>query len=207
VEINDSDIIQQIIAGDKQQYALLMRRYNQRLYRICKGYLDDETEIEDVMQETYVKAYQNLLKFEQRSAFSTWLTRILINECLQRLKLKKRIPIVRNDAKNFDTMNYTDKKSPETESMNTELRQLLESTIAGLPEKYRAVFIMREVEKMSTEETCALLDITESNAKTRLNRAKELLRNALVNVYPSGSLLEFNAVRCDRVAARVMARI
>jgi RNA polymerase sigma factor (sigma-70 family) len=207
VEKSDSEIIQQIIAGDKQQYTLLMRRYNQRLYRISKGYLDDETEIEDVMQETYVKAYQNLLKFEHRSTFVTWLTRILINECLQRIKTKKRMPGISEETKNFETMNYTDKKSPETEVMNTELRQLLETTIAGLPEKYRAVFMMREVEKMSTEETCTVLDITESNAKTRLNRAKELLRNALVNTYPSGSLFEFNAVRCDRIAARVMERI
>ena len=84
MEVIETDIIKEILLGQKDQYALLMRKYNQRLYRICKGYLKDEAEIEDVMQETYIKAYQNLAKFENRSKFSSWLTRILINECLQR---------------------------------------------------------------------------------------------------------------------------
>jgi RNA polymerase sigma factor (sigma-70 family) len=206
VETTDTDIIRNVLAGNKQQYALLMRKYNQRLYRVGKGYLKNEAEIEDVMQDTYVKAYQALSSFGNRSEFGTWITRILINECLQRLRSKKRVELMDNENK-METMNYTDQKSPETESMNNELKRRLENTIAALPEKYRSIFIMREVEKMSVAETSGALDISESNVKVRLNRAKEMLRSALMDTYPVGSLYEFNLVRCDRIAANVLARI
>jgi RNA polymerase sigma factor (sigma-70 family) len=207
VEIQDSHIIDDILKGSKERYALLMRKYNQRLYRICKGYLSDETEIEDVMQEAYIKAYQSLPSFERRSEFATWLTRILINECLQRLKKMNRIDLMDVNEENNEIMNATDKNNPEKQSLQTELKSLLEAAISALPEKYRAVFIMREVEKMSIAETSSVMDISESNVKIRLNRAKEMLRDALTGTYPAGSLYEFNLVRCDRIAARVLARI
>jgi RNA polymerase sigma factor (sigma-70 family) len=207
VEVKDTTIIEEILKGDKQKYALLMRKYNQRLYRIAKGYLKDEATIEDVMQETYIKAYQKLSTFENRSEFATWLTRILINECLQRLKKLKRLTLTDTNEENTETMNYTDHSNPETQSLNKELKGLLETTIAQLPEKYRSIFIMREVEKMSVAETCEALEISESNVKVRLNRAKEMLRNALMDTYPAGSLFEFNLVRCNRIAANVLARI
>ena len=207
MEVIETDIIKEILLGQKDQYALLMRKYNQRLYRICKGYLKDEAEIEDVMQETYIKAYQNLAKFENRSKFSSWLTRILINECLQRLKKMKRETLLDNSEVQMKTMNLTDRRSPETESLNKELKGILETNIALLPEKYRAVFIMREVEKMSVDETAESLEISDSNVKVRLNRAKEMLRTALMNTYPVGEVFEFNLVRCDRIAKNVLARI
>jgi RNA polymerase sigma factor (sigma-70 family) len=207
VEIKDSKIIEDILNGDKQKYALLMRKYNQRLYRIGKGYLKDEAEIEDVMQEAYIKGYQSLSKFENRSEFATWITRILINECLQRLKKKTRATLIDNNEENNEIMNLTDKTNPEKESLNKELKRNLEETIAQLPEKYRSIFIMREIEKMSIAETCDALDITESNVKIRLNRAKEMLRNSLMTTYPTGALYEFNLVRCDRIAANVLSRI
>ncbi|MGZ3920887.1 MAG: RNA polymerase sigma factor, partial [Bacteroidia bacterium] len=197
MELKDNVIIEEILSGNKEKYALIMRKYNQRLYRICKGYLKDEAEIEDVMQETYIKAFQNLVKFENRSKFSSWLTRILINECLQRLRKMKRETLLDNSEEQMKTMNLTDKKSPETESLNKELKGLLEINIAQLPEKYRAVFIMREVEKMSIDETAESLEISDSNVKVRLNRAKEMLRAALMNTYPIGEVFEFNLVRCD----------
>jgi RNA polymerase sigma factor (sigma-70 family) len=207
VEIKDSKIIEDILKGDKQKYALLMRKYNQRLYRIGKGYLKDEAEIEDVMQEAYIKGYQSLSKFENRSEFATWITRILINECLQRLKKKTRATLIDNNEENNEIMNLTDKTNPEKESLNKELKRHLEETIAQLPEKYRSIFIMREIEKMSIAETCDALDITESNVKIRLTRAKEMLRNSLMTTYPTGALYEFNLVRCDRIAANVLSRI
>jgi RNA polymerase sigma factor (sigma-70 family) len=207
VEIKDIDIIEDILKGNKEKYALLMRKYNQRLYRIAKGYLKDEAEIEDVMQEAYIKGYQNLSKFENRSQFATWMARILINECLQRLKQLKRVTLVTTNEENNDLMNFTDKKDPETESLNTELKTLLETTIAQLPDKYRSIFIMREIEKMSVEETSKTLELTESNVKVRLNRAKEMLRNSLMNTYPLENLYEFDLVRCDRIAANVLSRI
>ncbi len=206
MEYEDNDIINEILNGDKERYALLMRKYNQRLYRIGRGYLNDEAEIEDCMQEAYIKGYQNLVKFEKRSQFSTWITRILINECLQRLKKKQRV-LTYDNEETADLMNYTDKRNPETVSLNKELRSLLETTIDQLPEKYRTIFIMREVEKMSINQTCEALEISESNVKVRLNRAKEMLRTSLMDTYTAGNLYEFNLIRCDRIAANVLARI
>jgi RNA polymerase sigma factor (sigma-70 family) len=207
VETNDSDIIEEILSGKKERYAALMKKYNQRLYRISKGYLTDEAEIEDVMQDSYIRAFQNLSTFEGRSQFGTWITRIVINECLQRIKKKKQVIALDNELINVETMNLTDKKTPETESLNKELKGLLEASISQLPEKYRSIFIMREIEKMSIEETSRTLDITESNVKIRLNRAKEKLRDSLMTSYSLGSLYEFNLTRCDRIAEYVLARI
>jgi RNA polymerase sigma-70 factor (ECF subfamily) len=207
VEIKDSEIINEILKGNKEQYALLMRKYNQKLYRIAKGYLKDEAEIEDVMQDTYVKGYQHLAKFEHRSEFSTWMTRILINECLQRLKKITRTDLMDVNEENNEIMNATDKNNPEKQSLNKELKDLLESAISQLPEKYRSVFMMREIEKMSIEETSAAMEISGSNVKIRLNRAKEMLRNTLMNTYPVGNLYEFNLIRCDRITANVLSRI
>jgi RNA polymerase sigma factor (sigma-70 family) len=207
VELTDIEIIEDILKGDKQKYALLMKKYNQRIYRICKGYLKDEAEIEDVMQDAYVKAYQNLGKFEHRSQFPTWLTKIAINESLQRSKKISRHQRLEVNEENKETMNLTDNQSPETKSLNKELKHLLEQNIEQLPEKYKVVFIMREVEKMNVEETSEALSISQSNVKVRLNRAKEMLRSSLMKAYPLGEVFEFNLIRCDRIAANVMSRI
>lgn len=207
MELTDIQIIEEIRKGEKERYALLMKKYNQRLYRICKGYFKDEAEIEDVMQDTYVKAFQNIEKFESRSQFATWLTKILINECLQRLKKMNRLTLIDHNEENKETMNLTDNQNPETESLNKELKQLLESYIEQLPEKYRLVFIMREIEKINVEETSEVLNISQSNVKVRLNRAKEMLRNSLIKNYSLASVFEFNLVRCNRIAANVLSRI
>jgi RNA polymerase sigma factor (sigma-70 family) len=206
-EITDEQIISEILSGNKEKYALLMQKYNQRLYRIGKGYIKDEAEIEDVMQETYIKAFQNLSKFENRSQFPTWISRILINECLQRIKKANRETVIQNNEENIIAMNITDNQNPEKNTLNKELKQVLEKNIESLPEKYKLVFLMREVEQMSIEETSQVLDISIANVKIRFNRAKEMLRTSLMNIYPAREVYEFNAVRCNRIAANVMARI
>jgi RNA polymerase sigma factor (sigma-70 family) len=207
VETTDSEIIKEILQGNKEKYALLMRKYNQRLYRICKGYLNDEDEIENIMQDTYVKAYQNLSSFENRSQFLTWLTRIAINECLQNLRKKGKIDLIDTSEETNKIMNTPDNNDPEKQSLNKELKDVLELAIAQLPEKYRAVFIMREIEKMSVEETSHAMDLTVSNVKIRLNRAKEMLRSIILNNYSMDTIFEFNLVRCDRISQNVLARI
>ena len=206
-ELTDEQVITEILAGEKNKYALLMRKYNQRLYRITKGYLQDEAEIEDTMQDTYVKAYQNLAKFEGRSQFGTWVTKILINECLQRVKKISRKDLYENTAENSITMNITDHQNPETKALNRELKQVLEKNIESLPEKYKVVFLMREVEHMSIEETSQVLDLSIANVKIRLNRAKAMLRKSLSELYPVREVFEFNLIRCNRIAENVMARI
>ena len=111
------------------------------------------------------------------------------------------------NEKNNEVMNISDINNPESQSMNRELKALLEYAIAQLPEKYKAVFMLREIEKMSTEETSEAMEISESNVKIRLTRAKEMLRSSLLNNYPMGDLFEFHLVRCERVARNVLSRI
>jgi RNA polymerase sigma-70 factor (ECF subfamily) len=206
-ELSDNEIIKEILSGDKDKYALLMQKYNQRLYRICKGYLKDEFEIEDVMQDTYIKGYENLQLFEGRSQFGSWLIRILINEALQRLrKLNKRSPLF-EPGQNTKSMNHSDYSTPETKSLNKELRSLIEDKLDTLPETYKVVFMMREVEKMNVIETAESLMISPANVKVRLNRAKEMLKKTLLESYPLEELFEFNLVRCSRVAENVLKRV
>jgi len=206
-EAADGDTIKEVLMGDKEKYALLIQKYNQRLYRICKGYIKDESEIEDIMQDTYIKAYENLQLFEGRSQFGSWLIRILINECLQRLrKLNKQSSLSETDQ-NKKSMNQSDYSNPETKSLNKELRILLESKLESLPETYKVIFLMREVEKMNVAETSESLMISAANVKVRLNRAKEMLKKSLLETYPMEELFEFNLVRCARVADSVLKQI
>lgn len=206
-EITDAEIISNILNGEKEKFALLIRRYNQRLYRICKSYIRDENEAEDIMQETYIRGYLNLTAFEGRAQFSTWLTRILINECLRRLKSMERRNSTIIAGSPREDFPRPDKKTPESESVQKEMRLLLEKSVLELPELYRTVFIMREIEKLSVAETSGSLMISEANVKVRLNRAKDLLKRTLLENFPLDELYEFEATRCLKVAAFVLQRI
>jgi RNA polymerase sigma factor (sigma-70 family) len=203
----DSTLIKEILSGEKRKYELLMRKYNQRLYRVGKAILWKEEEIEDAMQEAYIKAYQQLSAFEGRSALSTWLTRIMINECLMRKRqlLRRETPGEYSEEKVNQIA--TDMINPEKKVVNKELKTLLEKAISQLPEKYRLVFVMREIENMNVAETTQVLDISETNVKARLSRAKEMLRNSIMAEYPANELLDFNLVRCDRIVQNVLSRI
>ena len=201
--LNDEEIIDRVIKGEKHLYERLMRKYNLRLFRICFSIVNDDAAVEDIMQTAYLNAYLNLRSFQNKSSFSTWLTRILINESLlyKKKKVKREQLIAEKQENNYLT------ETPLNNLMNKELKALLEKTIANLPEKYKIVFVMREIEEMSTNETMSVLNISESNVKIRLNRAKEMLRGNLSSYYKSNQLYEFNLVRCDRVVNFVMGQI
>lgn len=204
--VSDNEIIDRILNGDTNAYSILMRKYNQRMYRICKGFLKDEADIEDLMQNAYVKAYTNLRRFEGKSSFSTWLIRILINESLQKLnRTAKEQTLLENDLP--DILHVSDQSNPEKISMNRELREIIEKNIENLPENYRVVFLMREVEKINIAETAEILNISEANVKVRLNRAKEFLRRSLLQAYAPEELYSFNLIRCDKVVQNVMNAI
>jgi RNA polymerase sigma factor (sigma-70 family) len=203
----DESLIKEVLSGNKKKYEAIMRKFNQRLYRVGKAILWKEQDVEDAMQETYIKAYQNLGNFAGRSAFPTWLTRIMINECLMRKRQLNRTERPGEYTEEQVNQIATDMMNSDKKIVNKELKSLLESAISVLPEKYRLVFVMREVEKMSVSETTQALDITETNVKARLSRAKEMLRNSLLAQYPSNELLDFNLIRCDRIVQNVLARI
>lgn len=208
---DDGEVVARVLAGERAAYALLMRKYNQRLFRIVRSYIFDEDEIEDVIQEAYVKAYEALPGFEGRSSFSTWLIRIAINEALARVRQRKHLASINEDLENDRhtevPVQLQNIETPLGMLMNLELKEMLEKAVDRLPEKYRSVFMMREVERMSVAETSQSLAISQSNVKVRLNRAKEMLREAIGSFYNDKEVFHFNLVRCDRIVENVLRRI
>jgi len=208
---SEEEIIKKIVAGEKKLYEIIIRKYNTRLYRIGMSIVNDDDEVEDIMQNAYIKAYENLIKFEGKSSFGTWLVRILINESLLQLKKKKRF-VSMEDQENNKTIvsrlnGLSEKETPSTSLINKELAKALENSLSELPEKYRMVFVMREMEDMSIAETMSLLEISEANVKVRLNRAKQMLRSKLDGFYKSDQLLQFQLLRCNKMVENVLSRI
>jgi len=207
----DQDVVDRVKAGDTALYEVLMRRYNQRLYRITLAILRNDAEAEDVMQDAYVRAYQHLDQFGGHAPFSAWLTRIAVNEALARLRLRKRNPqLDDSDPDGETTMNMVETApNPEQSATRAELRRLLEEALLDLPEQYRTVVMLRDIEELSTAETAAALDLTEDNVKVRLHRGRAMARGWFVarvganvkNAFP------FMGARCDRVVHTVFARL
>lgn len=208
-ELSDTELINRILNGEKDLYAQVVRRYNQRLYKIGIAMLNDDDEVEDAMQVAYINAYEHLANFLFKSSFATWLTRIFINECLLRQKRKGKFMTMNADHMDNDQADWQPKetRTPVTQMLNTELKSILESAIRQLPEIYRTVFVMREIEHMNVAETRECLDISEENVKVRLNRAKAMLRNYLYQSYQPEDILHFHLSRCDKMVDRVMAAI
>jgi RNA polymerase sigma-70 factor (ECF subfamily) len=209
VMISDAEIISRVLTGERNLYAQIVRRYNARLYRVAMSIVNDDAEAEEVMQVAYIKAYENLSRFAFRSSFSTWLTRILINESLLCLKKRKQ-SVHQQEAPmmhNLHTAGAEDAYTPVSQTLQTELRKILEAAIRNLPEIYRTVFIMREIEDMNVLETQECLDISEANVKVRLNRAKSMLRASLQGYYQKEDILHFHLSRCDRMVEWISRHI
>jgi len=199
--LNDEEIVERVLKGEKHLFESLMRKFNLRLYRIAMAIINDDREVEDVMQTAYINAYLHLADFQQKSSLGTWLTRILINESLLFVKRRKK-----KNLAPIDHLEIAHHETPLNGLMNIELKTILEKSVADLPEKYRLVFVMREIEEISTSETMEVLNLSESNVKVRLNRAKEMLRNDLGKHYKS-QIYDFHLSRCDRVVKFVMDQI
>ena len=208
----DEEVVRRVLDGDTAVFEIIMRRYNQRLYRVARAILRDDSEAEDVMQDAYVRAYQHLGQFAGRSQFSTWLTRIAIHEALARAQRRKRVDqLSANEWKDGEgEMNVaTSALNPEEQLSVSELGRALEGAILSIPEQYRLVLMMRDVEQMSTIETATALDLTEENVKVRLHRARAMVRKELFARAgaEATSAFGFMGVRCDRVVARVLQQI
>jgi RNA polymerase sigma factor (sigma-70 family) len=201
--ISDEEVVNKILGGEIALFETLMRKYNERLYRISVSIVGDGDSAEDIMQTAYINAYRQLGNFEGRSSFGTWLTRILINESLLYKKREQRKQQLVMETRFTESHNET----PLSGLLNKELKDILEKAVARLPEKYRVVFVMREVQGMSTDETMEALELGESNVKMRLIRAKEMLRDSLQNLWNPRDIYEFNLVRCDRIVDKVMSQI
>lgn len=209
-EMPDTEVIERVLAGDTGLYELLMRRYNQRIYRAVRAVLRDETEAEDVMQETYVRAFQYLPRFEQRASFCTWVTRIAVNESLARRQRRKRFA----DGADEEGASVAEKlesttMNPEEAASAVETRGLLEEAILALPYPYRIVIMLRDVEEMSTADAAHTLDLSEDVVKVRLHRGRAMLRRELYARAgaKNSAAFQFHASRCDRVVRYVMETI
>ncbi|HEX7192100.1 MAG TPA: RNA polymerase sigma factor [Thermoanaerobaculia bacterium] len=201
--LTDAEIVRRVLAGETHLFEMIMRRYNQRVYRAVRAIVRDESETEDVMQQAYVNAYSHLGQFAERSAFSTWLTRIAINEALARIR-PRGLHVV-PDEEMPEAVSPT--PNPEEAAMTSEIKEVMESEISALPESYRSVFMLREVEGLSTIETAECLNLSEDVVKTRLHRARAMLRENIYKRANFGSTFTFGQSRCDRIVAGVMARV
>lgn len=206
----DDALIEQVLGGNTGVFELLMRRYNERVYRAVRSIVRDEREVEDVMQQAYVNAFTHLRQFNGSARFSTWLTRIAVNEALARVRRQGRYDAFDEESSNvelFTTLNRSD--NPERQAFAHELRDLLEWAIDRLPGGMREVFVLREVEGLSTLEVAESLGVSEDVVKTRLSRARAMLRRLLVERTGAAAAeaFRFYRPRCDRVVANVLARI
>ena len=208
--LTDDLIINRILLGSREDYEILVRRYNNLLYKTARGILSKEEDVEDVMQEAYIRGFEKLHQFRREARFSTWLSRILINCALQHLNKLKGKHLVSIDLLGRDEMDSLQESANEPETnpgVGENLKKALESAIGHLPAKYRIVFILREVEHVPVAEVAATLEISEENVKIRLHRAKNMLRDMLRAEVVSLEIFTFHASRCALMASRVMDRI
>jgi len=207
---NDNEIVERVKAGETGLYEILMRRYNQRLYRVALAIVHDDAEAQDVMQDAYVRAYGHLEQFEGRAPFAAWLTRIAVNEALARVRLRRQSePVDSSDEGGILMQTADTAPDPEETASRAETADLLEEAVMRLPREYRAVVMLRDVEEMSTKETADVLDLSEQNVKVRLHRGRAMMRDwLLTRVGSSGKrAFPFMGERCDRVVQGVLARL
>lgn len=212
--LSDAELVVQAKAGQREAFAALMRRGNQRLFRIARSVVRDEGEAEDVLQEAYLRAFAALPSFRGEASVFTWLTRIVLNEAHGRLR--KRRPTLELEA--VETAQSEPGRilvfpgasaDPERDAALAETRRLLERAVDALPEPFRLVSVMREVEGLTVEETATALQVRPETIKTRLFRARRLLRAALDDQLASAltGAFPFLGARCERITGAVLSRL
>ena len=207
----DEEVVARVKRGETALYEILMRRHNQRLYRAARAILKDDVEAEDVMQDAYVRAFQNLHQFEGRAPFAAWLLRIAVNEALGRRRGRERNTSLEQGNENGEiSMSIVETgPDPEQNATRAELGQMLEEAVLSLPEAYRTVVMLRDVEELNTEETAAVLDLSEENVKIRLYRGHAMMREMLFEKVGAEAkrAFPFMGEQCDRMVRGVLARL
>ena len=216
--LDDAALATRVARDDHAAFEALMRRHNGRLFRVARAILKNETEAEDALQDAYLDAYRHMAEFRGAAQLATWLTRIVINQALMRLRRRRRDRVVvplreppvigRGDAPDPEVAD-TAVESPPAAVLRDELRRVLERRIDDLPVAFRTVFVMRDVEDMSVQETADCLAIPASTVRTRLFRARALLREALARDLDAATVavFDFAGERCDRIVAGALARV
>jgi RNA polymerase sigma-70 factor (ECF subfamily) len=214
---DDRALVARIVGGDAAAFETVMRRHNGALFRTARAILRDDAEAEDALQDAYLAAYRNLDAFRGEARLATWLTRIVINQALGRLRARRRDNVVElhddvvalADERSEDAMDDAPAGSPESAAMRAQLRRLLEREIDALPVAFRTAFVLREVEEMPIGEVAECLAIPEATVRTRVFRARAMLRAALAEQLDlvTGDVFGFAGARCDRIVAAVLARL
>jgi RNA polymerase sigma-70 factor, ECF subfamily len=215
-EIDDAALVARVLADDSAAFELVMRRHNRRLYRVARAMLRDSAEAEDALQDAYLAAFQAMGNYRGEASLATWLSRVVVNQCLGRLRRQARrdniVPMVSMEgaeeqehaampSENFD--------APEQAFARKELRAVLERKLDELPEAFRTVFMLRCVEELSVEETAQILNIPEATVRTRQFRARGMLRASLAQDIDGAEreIFSFDGERCDRIVATVLRRL
>lgn len=207
-KFTEAEMIRRIIGGEKALYEIIVRRFNPCLYKIGRSYNYNHENTQDLMQETFIDAYKNLLQFEGRSDFKTWIIRIMMNNCYRkRAKLGFKNEIMQ-DVNDYSIPMFTNANNDTDKIVqNHELRHIIENALGKIPFDYRMVFSLREINGINVAETADLLNISEVNVKVRLNRAKTMLRGEIEKTYAASELFEFNLIYCDAIVENVMKEI
>jgi len=207
-------LARRVASGDRAAFEIIMRRYNRRLYRLARASLRDDSEAKDALQEAYLNAYRGIGSFRGEATLSTWLSRLVLNECgvRQRRSARRRdiVPLVSFDTNRTETERVADvAEAPDRAAARIQLRAILESKLGELPEALRVVFVLRSVEELSVAEAAQTLGIAEETVRVRHFRAKGMLREALAREIDLAEtdLFEFGGAHCDGVVASVLARV
>ena len=207
--LSDPEIVSRILSGEIALYEIIMRRYNPYLFKIGKSYGFNQPDTEYLIQDSYLSAYTNLGNFENRSTLKTWLVKIMLNNCYHKTKkfsYKNEIPSEISEKDTGIPMFMQQINTGKT-IMNNELKHILEEALLQIPENYRMVFTLRELNGMNTRETSETLNITEANVKVRLKRAKQMLRKEIKKMYSPEEIFEFNLIYCNRIVENVLTKI
>jgi RNA polymerase sigma factor (sigma-70 family) len=208
---DEMDVARRIAAGDRAAFEWLMRHHNRRLYRLARSTMRDDAEAEDALQDAYLSAYRSIRNFRGDASLATWLSRLVLNECLGRLRTSARrqnvIPMVTSE--DMDATPADERDFPDRALVRTQMRALIERKLDELPEDFRLVFVLRAVEELSVEEAAAVLGIPEATVRSRHFRARSLLREALAREIDVAErdLFDFGGAHCDRIVAAVNARL
>ncbi|MEM0519394.1 MULTISPECIES: RNA polymerase sigma factor [Aequorivita] len=204
-EPTEALIIEKILDGQIELFEILMRRYNELLYRTIRSYISTESDAEDTMQDTYIKAFQKLYQFKNEAKFSTWLIRIGINEALQRKRKAQKLRTIAIQQEDR-VLQIEDRTimDPERKTMYKESSHFMEKAIDTLPEKYKIVYMLKEVEGIGISEISSSLDLTNSNVKVRLHRARIMLRDSILSLTDHTTVFDFGNSKCDKIVANVM---
>ena len=207
-EISDAEVVRRVVAGESELFEILLRRHNQRVYRVARAVTGDDAQAEDLAQEGWVRAYQHLAEFEGRAQFSTWLTRIVLHEGWARVRKGRRFEPMPDETETSEEW-MSPSPDPESRALSSEMREYLESAVDSIPEPYRVVLVLRDVEELSTADTAETLQLTENAVKIRLHRARGMVREQLAARVGevARQAFPFLGKRCDEMVRNVLLRI